>query len=190
MYNFGVGQLVQNYPAPITRMEVRMNKPSLLTAERLRELLHYDPETGVFIWLVSTNGRIRVGDVAGHLTAAGYRRIKIDGRCYFSQRLAWLYVHGVFPFNQSDHRNGQRDDNRLCNLRDVDHSGNMQNRRRAHLQNKSGFLGVSLDKQRGKWTAIIQANGKKRNLGRFTSPELAHAAYLKAKRELHPMGTI
>jgi hypothetical protein len=94
-----------------------------LTAERLREILGYDPETGLFTRLVRT-GRIRAGEVAGTAHSRGYRSIVIDGRVYLSHRLAWLYVHGEWPPEQIDHINRNRADNRLVNLRAAKQSQN------------------------------------------------------------------
>ena len=74
-----------------------------LIAERLRELLSYEPETGVFRWRVS-RGPAVAGSVAGSLTTYGYIKIKVDGRFYRAHRLAWIYVHGVWPSKDLDHK--------------------------------------------------------------------------------------
>ena len=168
-----------------------MAKPSL-TAARLRELLHYEPETGVFTW---TQNRYRVfkGDVAGNHGVQGYTIIGIERRTYRAHRLAWLYVHGDWPAADIDHLNGVRHDNRLSNLRDVDRRTNLQNLNRAKRQNKSGFLGVCCDKnqkQGKRWIAQIKAEGSPRVLGYFETPEEAQQAYLNAKRQHHKGCTI
>ena len=160
-----------------------------LTAEYLREALHYEPETGIFTWRVP-HQKSKVGDVAGSLRPDSYRQIGIKGRLYLAHRLAILYVHGRFPAVQTDHRNGQRNDNRLANLREVSGSGNKQNQRKAHLNNTSGLLGVSWDARNKAWRAQIMVNGKQINLGNFPAAESAHTAYLRAKRELHATCTI
>lgn len=162
---------------------------AIVSAERLRELLHYDPETGHFTRLVS-RPHSKVGDVAGCLNNQGYHRICIDYRDYQAHRLAWLYVHGVWPAHQIDHIDLDRANNRLANLREATKAQNSQNLRDARANSKSGFLGVSQSKQAGKWRARIMLDGKEYRLGRFASADLAHAAYVQAKRELHPMGTI
>lgn len=166
-----------------------------LTAERLRELLHYDPDTGVFTRLVAsmagaTRNRAvaRVGDIAGGADLKGYVLINVDGRKYRAHRLAWLYVHGVWPPCNIDHRNGNCGDNHIKNLRAVTQGQNMQNRRRASKNNGCGFLGVSAEG--GRFRASIKAAGKKKHLGYFDTPELAHAAYLEAKARLHPFQTL
>jgi hypothetical protein len=160
------------------------------TAQRLRELLHYDPETGVFTRRVQTSNRIRVGDVAGSINDKGYLNIRVDVRQRFAHRLAWLYVYGVWPQHQIDHINGVRDDNRIVNLRDVTKSINMQNQRHACSNNKSGLLGASWNKARSCWQAQIKIGGMVKFLGRFESATEAHAAYLTAKRALHDGCTI
>jgi len=159
-----------------------MSKPSDLTAERLRELFNYDPETGVFRRRVTCSNR-RAGEVAGSFSH-GYLRIGIDGRDYLAHRLAWLHVHGVWPAGEVDHRNQTRDDNRIDNLREATHAQNGWNAgKRSH--NASGFKGVSFDKRDRRWVAEIRHHGKRECLGYFDTPEEAHAAYVEAAHRLH-----
>src|SRR5262245_469390 len=90
----------------------------MLTADRLRELLRYEPDTGRWTWRASTNRlRIRPGDEAGTLSKFGHRGIKVFGRRYQAHRLAWLYMTGEWPKRHVDHKNGIADDNRWSNLR-------------------------------------------------------------------------
>lgn len=160
-----------------------------LTAERLRELLHYDADTGVFTRLVSRKG-FRAGGVAGS-DNNGYRIIVIDYKMYRSHRLAWLYMTGEWPRNDVDHINGTRNDNRFANLREATRSENMQNVRKAHSDNKSsGLLGVTFDKSQGKFMARIMLNGKYRYIGRYITAQEAHHAYLAAKSQLHQFSTL
>lgn len=97
----------------------------------------------------------------------------------------WLIVHGTLPEDEIDHVNGIKDDNRMENLRTVDHQTNMQNLRKALSTNKLGLLGVQARCDGKKWCARIIANGAQHHLGSFDTPELAHEAYLAAKRRLH-----
>lgn len=154
-----------------------------LTAQRLRELLHYDSETGLFT-------RAATGKPAGCVAPTGYISISVDGKDYLGHRLAWLYVHGEWPKQMIDHVNGVRNDNIFTNLRDVSSRVNGQNQRKPAARNGSGYLGVSWAEDRGKWTAQINIDGRVTKLGRFTSPEDAHAAYLAAKRKHHEGCTI
>lgn len=147
-----------------------------LQAERLRELLAYNHDTGVFTWRVR-RGPSRAGSVAGSKQSNGYLHIMIDGRDYKAHRLAWLHVHGSWPVEHIDHINGDPADNRLANLRDATQSQNMKNSR-LQLHNTSGFKGVS--RNRGRWIAHIRHEGRLINLGRFDTAEAAHAAYVAA----------
>jgi len=99
-----------------------------VTAARLREVLDYNPETGIFTNRIRRGSKGAAGAEAGTLTPTGYRNIVIDGRLYPAHRLAWLYVHGTMPKWTIDHINHRRDDNRIANLRDVPHRENCQNR--------------------------------------------------------------
>lgn len=169
-----------------------MNKTSLLTAERLREVLAYNPGTGVLTRLVRTANNIQIGDAAGYIRPDGYSYVRVDTHQYLAHRLIWLHVHGRWPTDQIDHINGCHDDNRLCNLREASPGENNQNVRQPRVDNKSGFIGAKRHKRRKNkiWQAVIGVNGKRHSLGYFSTAELAHAAYLKAKRELHSHGTI
>lgn len=160
----------------------------VLTQERLKEILNYDPETGIFFWKTSVGKKIKAGDIAGCITRYSRMQICIFGKRYLSHRLAWLYVHGNWPKNQIDHKNGNPSDNRIDNLRDVTDAQNKQNRHRPNSNNKLCFLGVCA---RGmKFRARIIVDGKTYWLGTFSTPELAQAAYLSGKRKYHGFCTI
>jgi hypothetical protein len=148
----------------------------------LKEILHYEPTTGIFKWKVSNNNRINVGDVAGSINSdTGYHRIKINAKSYFAHRLAFLYMTGEFPPEQCDHINHSKDDNRWINLRLVSHQDNQRNRS-MRVDNKSGFTGVFLHKATNKWTAQIKIKGKSKHLGLFT--ELAEAITCRKKANI------
>ena len=101
----------------------------MLTAERARELLHYDPETGVFTWRVRVSSRKLAGSVAGGFFATvRYRRITVDRKTYREHRLAWLYSYGRFPEQDLDHIDCDPSNNRLANLREADKSQNQWNK--------------------------------------------------------------
>jgi len=138
----------------------------MLTQSRLKEVLSYDPETGKFVRKVSRSNSVKVGSVAGTLSPLGYTQIRVDGKRYLAHRLAWLYTHGYFPENQIDHLNGIRNDNRIKNLREVSNACNLQNTK-IRSDNTSGFPGVYWHKQRRKWGAYIQIQGKPYHLGLY-----------------------
>ena len=156
----------------------------MLTQSRLKELLHYSPETGDFTWLVQ-RGRVKIGDIAGSLHWTGYRITQIAEKEYSAHRLAFFYMTGAWPADQVDHKNGVRHDNRWDNLRQATHAENHQNGA-VRSNNKSGFMGVSWNVKRRKWQAHITFARRIKFLGRFTTPEDAYAAYLAAKANLHP----
>jgi hypothetical protein len=159
-------------------------KEQLLTAHRLRSLLTFDEKTGVFYWR-KNRGKVKVGDPAGTL-CLGYIAIRIDTIRYQAHRLARLYFYGTWPEQQIDHRDGDRSNNRINNLRDVSGLINIQNERRSRRNNlSSGLLGVSLHKKSGRFIAFIRIDGVKRNLGYFEKAEDASRAYIKAKRKFH-----
>lgn len=156
----------------------------MITAEKLRELLDYDPNSGVFTWLVRPAQHVKIGDIAGSLDSDGYRQIRIDGKLYLAHRLAWLHNYARWPSDQVDHKNGVPDDNRIANLRECSNAQNGQNRAK-NSNNTSGFTGVSLDKSSLKWKAQIMTNGRPRTIGYFDAAEEAGNAYLAAKSALH-----
>lgn len=163
---------------------------SHLTARRLREVLHYCPETGVFTWRVRIALYIKVGDVAGMLDHYGYVLIGVDGKKYGAQRLAFFYMTGEWPPHDIDHKNEIRHDNRWDNLRPATRGENNQNRHIANRNSKSGILGVSWAKSRQKWEVRLTVAGKGVYFGYFDTAEEGHAAYLEAKRRFHPYGPI
>lgn len=138
----------------------------MITQKRLKELFHYDPNTG-YITRTSSVSNVKRGDIAGGKTEQGYIRIRVDGKKYLGHRLAWLYVYGRWPRDQIDHINHDRADNRLENLREVSSQTNCRNQS-VRPDNNSGFTGISWDKDAGKWKSQIVALGKKINLGRYS----------------------
>jgi hypothetical protein len=154
----------------------------LVSAARLRELLEYTPETGIFAWRVQRS-RVRAGGVAGSPCADGYVGIKIDGVLYWAHRLAWLYVTGSWPVGQIDHINRVKHDNRWCNLRDVSAKENMANRSRRDWS-KPRALPPGIVKVGAKFRVRIVRNGKARRLGSFTSVQEAEAAYWQAAKTM------
>ena len=160
------------------------------TAEELRDLIHYDPESGVFTWRrhsgvkESFNTRY-AGTVAGSTKRASgshgpkYTFISLQGQIYLAHRLAWLYVTGKWPNLDIDHINCDGADNRWANLREATRQQNSANTR-IPANNKTGFKGVCFEAQTQRFRAGITVNRKHICLGRFDTAEDAHEAYKKA----------
>lgn len=146
-----------------------------LTQDRLRELLHYDPSTGVFTWRVKRKG-VDVGDAAG-TKQSGYLSIMIDYKRHYAHRLAWFYITGDWPPCQIDHANGDRLDNRFANLRLADRSENQHNRGTPR-NNTSGFKCVYWLKNDGVWLARVQKDNRQIHLGRYSTRAEASKAYV------------
>ena len=166
-----------------------------LTAERVREVLDYEPETGVLRWRKAR--RDVVGKAAGSNNGYGYVILRVDAHRYLAHRLVWLYMSGEWPAKDIDHINGQRDDNRIANLRDVSRQVNMQNRHNAPRPSipspfNTGLLGTYFCRKRRVFVAQIQdpVTGKRKNLGLYPTAEKAHAVYLEAKRRMHEGNTL
>jgi hypothetical protein len=156
-----------------------------LTQERLKELLTYDPETGLFYWLVD-RGSIKAGAVAG-CRKRTYIAISVDDVIYRAHHLAWVYMTGRWPEPFVDHRDLNKHNNAWVNLREATKSQNQANVG-IIASNKSGLKGVSryrAGERYGKpWQACIGVNGKSKHLGHFATKEEAHAAYCEAASEI------
>lgn len=147
---------------------------------RLKELLQYDPETGVFTWK-RRRGAKRA--TAGCYNRLGYRLIGVDYDLHMAHRLAWLYVHGEWPPSHIDHINGDPSDNRIANLRLATQSQNGANAR-LRSDNTSGYKGAYWFKPVKRWMSSICKDGKQVHLGYFDTAEQAHAAYMNAAKEM------
>lgn len=150
-----------------------------ISQQFLHSILKYDPETGVFTWR-ERRGPVKAGDVAGSIDSSGYRQIEILGTAYLSGRLAWFYVHGVWPTDQIDHCDNNQLNDSFSNLREATGSNNSMNRRK-RKGSKSKYIGVY--PYYGKWRASICKDYKRILLGSFETEELAAAAYDAAARE-------
>jgi len=154
------------------------------TKEELRELFQYDPDTGVFTHLKS-RGKGKAGQPAGKVNIYGYVEMRVLNKLFVAHRLAFLYMTGempVIPYTV-DHINGERADNRWCNLRIADYRQQSWNAP-AHHHNKSGLKGAWPCKQTGRWISMLQDGSRRIWLGRHDTAEEAHAAWIKAATEL------
>lgn len=152
----------------------------MITQDRLKELFHYNPETGWFTNRV-LRGHAKVGERAGTYHIYGYRQIQIGGRIYKEHRLAWLFVYGFMP-EYLDHKDGQRDNNAILNLREATKSENGFNADRE--PGESGLRGAYLDRRDQKWFSRIKTGHETIWLGKFDTPEQASEAF-RESAELH-----
>ncbi len=157
-------------------MRERIEIPSI---ETLNSLLNYCPETGTLQWKAADRGR-RVGVEAGSNDRLGYRAVHIMGKRYLSHRVIWKMVLGMEPPETLDHINGNKQDNRIANLRESEAAENLHNAKRSS-RNSSGVKGVRYVG----WTASIATRGNRKFLGNFDSKEEAEKAVRAAREELH-----
>ena len=153
----------------------------ILTQERLKQILFYNPESGEFTRVKSQSWNAKIGSIAGCIGSRGYLRISVNGKLYQSHRLAWLYAYGEFPENDIDHINGDKTDNRLLNLRTATRQENLRNTL-MQKDNRTGYKGVK--KNGSGYIARIMINGVQLNLGTYPTPEIAHSVYQK-EAKLH-----
>lgn len=166
-----------------------MAKRPLPTPEELRQLLRYEPETGKLFWrergpecfplygtLAEREGKakrwqkLKAGREAGSIGSRNYVVISVRGHPYFAHRIAWAIHHGCWPTFVIDHINGDRADNRLCNLRDVPPTINYRNMK-INALNTSGAANVAYDKTRAKWRAVVRREGRIHNIGSFAQKD-------------------
>lgn len=153
----------------------------MLTQEKLRSLLSYCQETGLFTRIKSRR-RHKFGEVAGTVRLDGYIHIKIEGTAYLAHRLAWLYVTGKFPDKEIDHINNIKSDNSWSNLRESTRSENERNQG-IQKNNKLGIKGVS--KRGNRFTASVKSNKQYYYIGNFKTAKEAAEAYQSFTKKLH-----
>jgi hypothetical protein len=147
----------------------------MLTQARLKQLLHYDAETGVFMWISHQRRPDLIGTIAGSPQGQGYLLINVDNHKYKAHRLAWLYVYGEWPSFHIDHRNRIKSDNWIDNLRQATKAQNEMNKG-LRANNSSGVTGVYWSIAAQKWQAYIRVNGRAKYLGIFDQKDGAIAA--------------
>lgn len=156
------------------------------TQAALKSVLSYDPETGIFTRIKSIGGKNRAGQVAGTINTLGYVQIYVCGAHHAAHRLAWLYMTGEWPSDNLDHKDENKQNNRFKNLRLATNAQNFQNISAARRDNGTGLRGVSRNRRGKPFRARIKVDGKETTIGSFDTPEQAHAAYLDAKKKMHP----
>ena len=155
----------------------------MIDQETVKKLFHYDAESGMLIWRFGNGRNVKPWQEVKAKNGNGYYTAKIHGKSYLAHRLAWLYVHGSFPNKYIDHKNRIRNDNRLCNLRDVNTTDNAQNIS-LPSHNKSGYIGVSWIKSHNCWTVYVKVNKKNKWLGYYKNLDDA-VAVRKAGEKQH-----
>lgn len=151
-----------------------------LDSQRLREILDYNPQTGLFSWRGNIrHSRMRLGDPAGTTNRLGYVSVFIDGGHYLAHRLAWLYTTGEWPSLFIDHIDGNPSNNALNNLREATQAQNCQNARGKNA--RAGVKGAY--RKRNKWTSTIRVAGVNIHLGCFDTAEDASSAYAAAAKK-------
>lgn len=150
-----------------------------VTVEKFKEYFDYDHTTGI-LTLIKARGRKdtpRVGKQAGWVTQKGYLGIIFRRKFYAIHRLGWFMHYGVWPQDQIDHINRDKQDNRIENLRVVDN--------RTNQHNTASFNGGAFwQKHANKWRSQIKVNGKTISLGYFDSETDARNAYSAKLKEI------
>lgn len=137
-----------------------------ITAERIREIVSYDPDTGVFVWRVKRN-KCPVGKRVGFPRNKGdYWKARIDYQVVYLHRVAWLYMTGTWPTLMIDHVDGDKGNNSWSNLREVTQKQNQENRTK-QTKSKSGIRGVDWSAREKKFRARITHNRMAIHLGWF-----------------------
>lgn len=155
--------------------------PGSLTAERLREVVRYEPETGDFYWLVQ-RGRMKAGQKAGSTRKDGRRVLRIDNGLYLLYRVAVLYMTGSWPSGEVDHENTDHKNNAWRNLRPATRHQNSLNTK-VRKDNRVGLKCVQWSKYHKKYVATFRG----KFIGYFNTPELANAAYFEAAQKADPI---
>ena len=146
----------------------------LVTLERLKELMTYDPETGIFTRNIDRR-RHKKGTQVGSVAKSGYLQTIINGNYYYLHRLAYFYMTGEWPPKYIDHIDMNKQNNAWSNLRPVTHQQNAFNNAAMGFV-KTGPLS---------WLAAIRCGEERINLGTYSCPLLARLAYVDAKQEFH-----
>ncbi|EJT0117290.1 HNH endonuclease [Salmonella enterica] len=140
----------------------------MLTQEKLKSILEYNPLTGEFIYKV-TRGNKKKGSIAGTIASDGYIRIQISGKIYMAHLLAFLYMEGYLP-EMVDHKDRVRSNNKWDNLRK---STSSQNQRNKKIVSKSGYSNIIWDRKNQKWRVILRdPTGTKKSIGSFNYLDL------------------
>ena len=160
---------------------IRKRARLLVSAEYARQILAYDKQTGDFTWKVRTGRRAKIGAKAT-VIQKGRNTVTLMGTRFQASNVAWLYVYGEWPNFEVDHRDQNKFNDAIDNLRPSNTSKNMMNRGKTKA-NKTGFKGVC--KQRNGFVAWIGIDYVNYYLGKYPTAELAGEAYRRAANLIH-----
>lgn len=155
----------------------------MITQEQLKELVNYDQNTGIFTWKKPITNKVKIGAIVGNLHNRGYIEMRVGKTRSLAHRLAWLYIYGFIP-KLIDHINGNKQDNRICNLREATYQTNLYNSK-IRSDNKSGVRCVSWDKKRNSWEVRLKVDGKLKHYGNYKDLNDAKQIAEKIRREHH-----
>lgn len=165
--------------------------------EHIKEDMSYNPDTGEFWWKKQNPSKTRQMDApVGIVNTCGYITVKYKKKQFLLHRLAFYFMSGTLPEDNVDHINGDRRDNRWCNLREASCEENSQNRKTSK-NSTTGLIGVKLAFSKSafpnrtkRYTACISFRQKRYYLGLFKTAKEAHLAYCKKKAELHSFNPV
>ena len=158
-----------------------------MTQDIVRKLFNYNEFTGLLTWKIKSAKNIKVGDEAGTIGSHGYIQVTIKGKLYLVHRIIWLWYYGYLPENLIDHKNRNKIDNCIKNLRETTQICNLRNTGNIS-SNTSGIKGVCFDKRDEKWTTYIMVNKKHRSLGSYKDFDDAVCARLAGEQCLNWSG--
>lgn len=153
-----------------------------MTLDDIKQIVAYDPKTGQFTRNWAGYGR-SIGDVVGNIAKDGYVYIPVKGTNFLAHRLAWLFIHGLWPVEDIDHMDRNKANNCAANLCAVSRGENLQNMIMPK-HNTSGYIGASKRKD-GRWLSQLVVDRQHIHLGVYDTPLEAHLAYSKAKKQYH-----
>lgn len=158
-----------------------MTKREKIVDKLVEKYFSYNHKTGKIINIYKRCDKILIGDEPGSLSDGGYIIISVKNNKIRAHRLAWRLYYKNWPKKQLDHINGNRSDNRICNLRETSQRENCQNRKE---HRKGHLVGTCFYKKIGKFAARLRIKNKKLHLGFFETQLEAHEQYLRALKAI------